>query len=179
MRLIILLSVWLVAFVSTQDLVFWHSDSLTWEHFNTVEKSSETFDALIASGIQISTKDSGGHISIELKSYVDPSESWVKKDAKTPRLLNHEKRHFDITEVSRRKLCLALQTETNLNSENLNETVDSLFDNAMQWQSDMSDLYDNETKHGLNILKQKKWDLKIDAWLLEYESLSDLSVHLW
>lgn len=161
------------------DFIFWHSDMLTWEHFNTVEKSSETFDALIASGIQISTKDSGGHISIELKSYVDPAESWVKKDAKTPRLLNHEKRHFDITEVSRRKLCLALQTETSLTSENLNEMVDRLFEEAMQWQSDMSDEYDHQTTHGLNILQQRKWDMKIDGLLSEYQSFSDTTIELW
>lgn len=156
----------LSAFFTTPDLLFWSNRQLTWDDFRVIKKSNEGFDALIASGIQVSTRDSGGHISIELQSYVDPSESWVLSGSQTIQLLNHEQRHFDITEIGKRKLFFAIQTETTLNADNLNAVVDSLFEQKMQWQSETSSAYDKETKHGLNTVKQKIWDTKIDTILL-------------
>lgn len=163
----------------SEELIFWHTDELRWEHFKTKENNNKGFDALVASGIQVSTKDSAGHITIDLKSYMDPSESWVLRGSKTQRLLNHERRHFDITEISRRRLSLALQTEPRIHSDNLNIKVDSLFDVAMKWQSNMSDTYDSSTNHGLSISQQISWDIKIDNMLEEYKALEATRVQMW
>ena len=179
MQLVLIYFTVLTAFSSQPEFIFWRADVLQWSHFKTLEKSDDGFDALIATGIQITTRDSAEHTYIELKSYLEPSESWVQKGSKTAQLLNHEQRHFDITEISRRRLSMAIQTTENINAENRSMTIDRLFDNAMQWQSDISDTYDAETNHGLNMESQERWNNKIDNLLVQYESFSGSTINLW
>ena len=74
---------------------------------------------------------------------------------------------------------MAIQTAENINAENRSMTIDLLFDEAMQWQSDISDTYDAETNHGLNMESQERWNNKIDNLLVQYESFSGSTINLW
>jgi hypothetical protein len=106
-------------------------------------------------------------------------------------LLNHEQRHFDISEVYTR--VVRKQMLDILNNKLVHEIscgawaeckqeVQSL-DNRLRdaktkgksaWQTEQ-DQYDQETNHGQNVTAQAAWNAKIDGWLADPSSapLSD------
>lgn len=97
-------------------------------------------------------------------------KSWLKDNwDRAEYALNHEQRHFDITEVYARKATAAFK-EYKYNRKTVKDDINRIFNSFLEEQYKVQLLYDKETKHSLNISKQKEWDAKIDKWLQEYEN---------
>tara|TARA_R110002050_G_scaffold125594_5_gene245374 strand:- start:9199 stop:9843 length:645 start_codon:yes stop_codon:yes gene_type:complete len=94
-------------------------------------------------------------------------ESWIKKDlfsssqedkATLEHLINHEKRHLDLTEIYRRK---AMDSIKKLTFPSYNSKLEIL-GHYFQLSDSINDVFDNETGHGVNHKISKKWDNYLD-----------------
>jgi len=117
------------------------------------------------------------HITaVTTANIMDRPKSWVLPAHRTPELLSHEQKHFDLNEVYRRLLDAALQkfvcTEVtgatkDEAEENAKKMLDETFDTVNKKCDEVQNQYDRETDHGRDADKQKEWDRKIAGWLAD------------
>lgn len=97
-------------------------------------------------------------------------ESWLKLKlfSNTPKsitalenLLNHEKRHLDLTEVFRRKAMDSIEV-LSFPSHKEKFRILEYFYNV---SDSINDVFDYETGHGVNRLERRKWDNYLDKHL--------------
>lgn len=122
-------------------------------------------------------------------SWVRPSFSQKPADSASVWLLNHEQRHFDISEVYSRRLntrlcslvaptvkppCTGGISHTFTCAQwagcmqQVQELDDRLHEAVVSASNDLDqkqDAYDSDTNHSRNETQQKKWNDKIDGWL--------------
>lgn len=95
------------------------------------------------------------------------NESFAKKDIVSTKLLKHEQRHFDLTEVYARKMRKKLQKTTEQkilqDSSDIRKTINKIENEHQNNQL----LYDYQTQHGLNLEAQLHWDSIITTSLNE------------
>lgn len=105
-------------------------------------------------------------IKINLTCYFDPSKSWMKKEGKTPSVLDHEQGHFNITYIQTSRFADAISKYTF--SQNWKEELLNLRQKYMDELETMQDNYDKKTRHG-TIEKEQLWySLTINEKLNEY-----------
>ncbi len=162
---------------------------LTWDDFkgHPPEGAEEGDEAAkIAMGLgysfKVRTWKEGGkwkaHLTeVTTTNTMKRSESWVVPGEKTPALLNHEQKHFDLNEVYRRLLDAALQklvcnleatgdTEEEAKA-NLEKKLDEALAPFRKKCEEVQEQYDRETDHGRNAEKQAEWDKRIAGWLAD------------
>src|SRR5262249_27542337 len=97
------------------------------------------------------------------------TESWVRPDVvrdsvASVRTLQHERTHFELTEILARELRRSLLDAKDLcpgQLQRARELFDSLSSVSKAWQS----RYDTETVHGTNLESQARWTRAISAEL--------------
>lgn len=116
--------------------------------------------------------------SIESTISLDRCNSWVKAEAKSDDLLNHQQGHFDISECWARELNKALQgfkdtlvgtgNSSELAEADLLKQVDRILHHFITAHDLMQKDYDSkkETDYGEDGDKQYEWDMKIQDWLM-------------
>jgi len=111
--------------------------------------------------------------TIKVVAEFNPNESWTRypKMERQEIALDHEKRHFDITEIYARKIRKALTTGQ-FTSRHFIDTMDNLFKDLTSQHRAEQQKYDHETMHSMDAAQQKKWNKWIDEQL---EVLSDYS----
>ncbi|MEA1784869.1 hypothetical protein U1E44_02085 [Arenibacter sp. GZD96] len=94
--------------------------------------------------------------------------SWIKKELfeekdsnALKKLLRHEKRHLDLTEVYRRK---AMDSIEKLRFPSIEEKY-KLIEYYYKISDSINDVFDLETEHGLNPIGNKKWADYLDTQL--------------
>ena len=111
--------------------------------------------------------------SLNVTNTMEPFLSWVVPGKECETALNHEQRHFDLSEVYRRKLDLSLSwlTATGASAEItkklLNEKIAATANEILGALQEMQARYDRETIHGINSAEQARWDKMIDTWLAD------------
>ncbi|MGJ7033347.1 DUF922 domain-containing protein [Niabella hirudinis] len=113
----------------------------------------------IASGAQ------KGKVLIRVYAQMDPAHSYIlEKVAKGPAvdlayLLNHEQKHFDISEIYARELSRFLQTQPrgSTTMEHITREAKRLFAELHAFQKK----YDADTNNGRNKKKQEQWNALI------------------
>lgn len=120
--------------------------------------------ATTATGIKYSYSQDNKKIEVLTYAYFDAQKSWIDKSKYTAQLLNHEQRHFDISEIYHRKLKKAINQELK-KSKNPQNIIAKRFKEIYGQSVNLQSLYDRETDYGRNIEKQKEYDAKIDAML--------------
>lgn len=112
---------------------------------------------------------------------MDPKQSWVKPDRKTPELLRHEQGHFDIGEIYARKIRTALaphigtsvtaggdtaNTARDQASSQIQSKLNAIIIPLQQAEDQMQTDYDNETGHRIgNPAAQAAWEQEIKSML--------------
>jgi len=111
--------------------------------------------------------------SIKVVAEFNPNESWTRypKMERQEIALDHEKRHFDITEIYARKIRKALATGQ-FTPRHFMDAMDNLFKDLTSQHRAEQKKYDHETMHSMDAAQQKKWNKWIDEQL---EELSDYS----
>ena len=95
-----------------------------------------------------------------------PQQSWVLTQTDT--VLNHERGHFDITELFARKLRKEI-SRRKFTVANINREVPKLFRQINEQRDQMQDRYDEETNHSIDYSKQIAWEKHIQEELLALE----------
>ena len=109
-------------------------------------------------------------------AYMDKLNSGVRTGARNEYTLNHEQRHFDITEIHAREFVLEMATIEGVGvnrreaSDALFAKIESAYQGVIERLARMQHSYDGETVHGLKKKQQKKWAEKIDELLLRTQS---------
>jgi hypothetical protein len=118
-----------------------------------------------------SIKSSGKSLqaNFSITSAFNRQKSWVKNtsESKTDAILRHEQLHFDIAELSARKLRKKL-SELKLTRERYAKQIQAAYDEVIGAGEAMQKAYDEETAHGLLRDEQKRWSDKIASELLDY-----------
>ena len=151
----------------------WSDDlQLTWEDFNGTPTHGTTVAAVTASGISFgfTTKMTETKL-MEYSAFVDahfyPDKSWYIRDKADSIILDHERLHFDITELHARKFRKRIaQTKFTLKIGDQMERIHTAINEELR---QMQQQYDLDCEHSQNVDKQKEWQQRIK---LELEKLA-------
>jgi hypothetical protein len=151
----------------------WNDDvQLSWEDFNGKPTHGTSVAAVTASGISFgfSSKMTETKL-VDYEAFVDahfyPDKSWYIKERASAIILDHERLHFDITELHARKFRKRLaQTKFDLRISDQMEHIHMVINEELML---MQKKYDLESEHSQNVEKQKAWQRYIK---LELEKLA-------
>lgn len=154
------------------EIVWSDTYTLQWNDFVGEPNSRHHSDALTSSSIYFGYRYDGDHTyEIEVYSSFFRDQSWVKDGSPNAYLLEHEQRHFDLTEIYARKLKKEL-TEYAYNNKSLEKNYDRLFEKYFRLLENEQKQYDRESHHSLNRSVQEKWNSYIQRELLSLEDYS-------
>ena len=151
----------------------WSDDlQLQWEDFNGTPTRGTTVVAVTASGLSFgfSTKMTETQL-VDYTVFVDahyPDKSWYVKERANSVILDHERLHFDITELHARKFKQRIaQTKFDLS---INSQMERIHNTITDELRQMQQKYDTETDHSQNVDKQKEWQkfIKVQLDKLSY-----------
>ncbi|MGY2131997.1 DUF922 domain-containing protein [Hymenobacter sp. HD11105] len=156
------------------EVLAWSANRpLTWADFKSKPTPAEKLAALTSATIDVQVGCTDFVFTSNVRAVFVPTESWVRDSASaTPNLLRHEQLHFNITELHARRMRQKIAL-LKLNCTRLQPT----FKNATnvifaEWQKEEA-RYDQETNHGLNLDRQKTWEIQVKqrlAMLEQYAS---------
>jgi hypothetical protein len=144
---------------------------LTWKDFKGKAKKHSRYDAETYASVRHSYRITESKILFELNCYFDKKISWVGK-IKSTELLGHEQLHFDIAELSARKMREAYSNYTFVSTKASTNDFREI-DRAQNkmWES-LNINYDSETNHGIDKVSQREWSDKISEELLNLNEYS-------
>jgi len=149
-------------------LIYWDQRKLTWDDFKGGSPGSSPYVALTHSAISLNMSGQDKNIFCSVESVFYPKQSWKKKNV-TDHVLNHEQRHFDITEIHSRMLRKTISETKFKKYETIAADIQKLFNASSSACSKMQDLYDKETDHSKKKPEQELWNTKIDSLLNVYQ----------
>lgn len=158
--------------------ILWGDHEINWNDFKGIPNPniSSNYLANLTSSINIDGKyvrrDS---VVYFIKAYMNKDLSWTRTNSDT--ILNHERRHFDITEIYVRKL-RKLYWERHFKRSTLNRDLDLYYKLILAERNQKQDIYDKETNHGINYMKQLEWDKRIRSELQQLKEFEKVSVPL-
>ncbi|MBK9191512.1 MAG: DUF922 domain-containing protein [Crocinitomicaceae bacterium] len=158
------------SFITTErdtKLIYWDQRKLTWEDFKGGTPGNTPYVALTHSAISLNMSGQDKNIYCSVESVFYPKQSWKKKNV-TDHVLNHEQRHFDITEIHSRMLRKTISETRFKKYESIAADIQKLFNTSSTACSKMQDLYDQETDHSKKKPEQEMWNTKIDSLLNVY-----------
>tara|TARA_R110002012_G_C11606320_1_gene607781 strand:- start:716 stop:1261 length:546 start_codon:yes stop_codon:yes gene_type:complete len=149
---------------------FWSEKKLSVSHFkgtpeNDVEQTAIVFPSMIGKISRVFNYPTAVMFTADRSQ-----ESWIKKDlfsssqedkAILEHLINHEKRHLDLTEVYLR---IAMDSINKLTFPSYDSKL-AILSHYFQVSDSINDVFDNETGHGVNRKSAKKWDDYLDSKL--------------
>lgn len=153
-----------------KDFHIWNKKvRLTWKFFDGMPEKHGTDMIIQTAAATASTfcytySISNGVLNLHSFAVFNTQRSWVKKRSKY--ILNHEQRHFDMSEIYSRKF---KKKAMQIHFENLNpgDTLSALYQDYVKKLYAAQDKYDSETNHGMNKELQNTWNTMIDAELTE------------
>ena len=140
----------------------WTASKLSISDFKQKPPGSSAFAALTTSSIHMNTNiDENGKFTFTVYCGFIPNQSWMK--VKTDYILNHEQKHFDLSEVFTRKLKHDLDSlPANSNFKLIPQKLFTIENNACQL---LQKKYDDETNHSVDATMQAIWNERIDSLL--------------
>jgi hypothetical protein len=166
--------------------VVWKENlDFSWDYFllpppkNNIKEAA----AIITTSISWSTKtkEKKDIVICYVQTYLDKKKSWslYRKNKKitffeSRRLLNHERGHFNMTEIYAREGRMLI---SKIKVKSFNEVYKEIQKIAkIIDERRKENKYDEETEHGKNKEKQAEWDKKIAERLKELEQYKDIAV---
>jgi hypothetical protein len=167
-----LIATFLIFFISkdSSTLSWDHDYRLEWSDFIGVPTQGTTTVAVTASGISFSfsirtTNTRLLNYNYSVKAHFYPEQSWYIKERATPNVLNHERLHFDITELFARKFRQRIES-TNFTMD-INAQMEAIHKEVQEELKAMQYRYDTETSNSQDIQIQNDWQTKIIVQLNE------------
>lgn len=149
----------------SSDTIFYDfSRHLTWSDFKGKPDPNHSGEAVTSSGFafdsEMNLEDETFELIIGVYSFFTKSDSWKKTRVNSDYHLLHEQHHFDITRIGAEKLLQELQ-EAPINKKNYQTLLNQIFEKVYAENSRLQNQYDLETRHSIDVTKQKEWDAKI------------------
>lgn len=175
--LLLLLSFALLSFIPPKDeLIPWGTRSIEWSDFKARPNKSAKTVALTASTITLNSKyDNNNRLIILIENFFISNRSWTSTSDSV--VLEHERRHFDLSEVYARKIRKAIK-EKKYNMNKLDTELNSIFEKFNAELARKQAQYDSETKHSINKIKQEEWSARIETELTELNAYKDVEITL-
>jgi Bacterial protein of unknown function (DUF922) len=132
-----------------------------------------TVSSLNYTALQVSSHEA----RVTITARFHPEESWTRYPELTraAEALEHEKRHFDITEIYARRM-RQMVSNKRFASGRFKDDIDRMFtDMAAQHRAEQV-RYDHETRHSIEDDQQMKWNKRIDAQLQELSAYAGTTV---
>lgn len=174
---IIILFILSIAIEINNKLYWYENNKLSWNDFQAKPIKNAPNAALTNCNITFNLKQVNDSVRIEITNFFDKSKSWVKKNAKTDYLLNHEQKHFDLFEVYARILRMKM-LEEKYTFSNIQKKLTKIYNETMSESNTMQNKYDKESKHSLDSINQKKWDIYIENELIKYSNFNQSVFYL-
>ena len=156
-----------------QDTIHWDKQRpLAWEDFRGAPKQNAIESAQAATGVALAfqfrqdLEDNSWEYKYEVHSFFLTELSWYKKSDKNYYLLEHEQTHFNISELSARKLRKELSKL--IPSESVGDDAERIYNTIQKQHRALQNKYDRETKHSLNIDRELEWQKQIQDSLKQY-----------
>ena len=141
---------------------------LAWDDFKGQPVEESDAVALTNAGFSLKLAfHQVGNISqlvIDVNCNFSEKKSWVKNGNKTPYILNHEQKHFDIAYIHTRLFIQKLKNAA-FKSNNYEAVITKIHNETAAAMSKMQNQYDLETNHSRITDKQMAWDEKISKLL--------------
>jgi hypothetical protein len=117
----------------------------------------------------IGTKDASGRNSFFVTAALDKSRSWVRASvlARSDQVLAHEQLHFDICELSARRLRQRIAQEYQAGRDVFAPAFCQELQPLLAEQADWNTRYDQETAHGLLKDQQQRWQAQLTQTLAQ------------
>ena len=154
-----------------QEVIVWSLERrLTKEDFKGRVPANAATASMSWIHIETEWECKDGTFMATARATFDPSQSWFRR-SQSPmqldiQLLEHEQIHFDIAEVTVRKIRAGLQKFTDACAEaGGTEPIQHLIARADRDLQDEQERYDRETGHGVNARVQDQWKRRIRALL--------------
>ena len=93
-----------------------------------------------------------------------PDQSWIKPRQRNARILAHEQGHFDLAEVTARRLRAELAL-LDLGCADGNAAFTKLLADFQQRDAELQRSYDRQTMFGAEAGDQHQWNARIASWL--------------
>lgn len=146
--------------------------SLKYYDFKGPVKHIPNVVAMVYSGVYLAmepyTVGDQEKVYVFIEVYMDPSLSWMKKEGRDKRVLNHENKHFDLTAIAACRLLKEInqyQFTKNWRAE-LKEIYYNEVESKLQR---IQNIYDSDTKHGTNENAQKAYDAFIEKQIKDLD----------
>lgn len=137
---------------------------LAWTDFLGAPNASSTAAALTAYEMRTRVLCSDERPSYSVTVHFLPEHSWVKPNQQLDRTLAHEQGHFDLGEVTARRLreeLTALDATCGAPSPKFRE----LLAEHQRKDADLQRSYDRQTMYGTDTMAQRRWERQIESWL--------------
>ncbi|WP_082161600.1 DUF922 domain-containing protein [Rufibacter radiotolerans] len=141
---------------------------LSWNDFAGNPSEDNPHHALTSTNMEMKVKCENNQLKFKVEAVFNPKESWTRNKS-SELLLAHEQLHFDLTELHARQLRKRLSQLTNgctRGAADMNKYASEAFDN---WHKEQ-DLYDMESRHGLDKEQQLEWMAYVETRLKELEN---------
>jgi predicted secreted Zn-dependent protease len=146
------------------------SIALIWADFMATTKATDAWSAVTNTNTEYSARIQKTKENIKakytFKFYFNKKLSNKKPNTTSEYILRHEQIHFDIAWYHY-QLFLKQIRATPFTAQNYSSEIKKMFTDYLATTKAMQDAYDEETNHSIDQEKQKEWDAKVVALLLE------------
>ena len=145
----------------SETIYYAKSRKLTWLDFTGAPILTGNVGAITSSGFgyKSSLKKEGdkGQLNIAVYCYFTKNKSWVKPNAKTGYILQHEQGHFDISYLAS-QLFIQKAKELSSDAVSCNKSLPELYNSVIAQMHKMQNDYDSQTMNGREEASQEKWN---------------------
>jgi hypothetical protein len=151
-----------------QGEIAYSGKPLTWDRFKGKPDNSCGYVAMTYSGIKIrytyATRNGVTTAQVQLCPYMEENLSWYKAEGHDDYTLAHEQKHFDITALVTQEFATELKKQS-FTVSNFSAALKQMHQEYLHKLAQMQAQYDEETEHGVNAERQKKWSKQLSEEL--------------
>lgn len=155
-----------------KQLIFYTPDrKLSWDDFKGKPVSASEAAAITNAGFgfKMMFKSENNvatlHLTVDCTFAVE--DSWVKRNRKTPYILNHEQHHFDLAYLYAMQFVHDLRA-AKYTMKDYSKVLEDIYTRSHTALLAAQTAYDTETKNSQLADQQAIWDKKIDARMTAY-----------
>lgn len=120
-------------------------------------------------GFETNVISRGVPVQFRVYNTFSMQRSWVRPDAMTDEVLEHEQGHFDLCELYTRKLRARFNATEGITVDNLRRITRSVWAEVHGEYAERQEQYEEETAHGLNREGQIAWTAFLEKELAATE----------